>query len=201
MVLILFDSGRSGTPNQRRFITTIRSTPDSRRGRQNWPSTEPEATYNIIAPAPTAPNVQLLTRHHCRCPSKTVQATANDLETVKRYGGADSGWLGDRYAAALRKTSFSCSSRRARRFMSRNSTESLMVLPGQWRSSVSAWWSQLRRQASEIQKSFAVWLMGQSQLSLAVQARQQSRKEVLQPGEALLQDCKAARRRLIRRCR
>src|SRR4029450_769053 len=45
----------------------------------------------------------------------------------------------DRYAAARRSTSFSCSNNRFRRRSSRNSADSLVVLPGLVPSSMSAW--------------------------------------------------------------
>src|SRR6185503_6018089 len=45
----------------------------------------------------------------------------------------------DRYAAARRSTSFSCSNNRFRRRRSRNSADSLVVLPGLVPASMSAW--------------------------------------------------------------
>src|SRR5215217_1550020 len=45
----------------------------------------------------------------------------------------------DKYAAARRSTSFSCSNNRFRRRSSRNSADSLVVLPGLLPASMSAW--------------------------------------------------------------
>jgi len=61
----------------------------------------------------------------------------------------------DKYAAARRRTSFSCSNNRLRRFSSRNSADSAAVRPGRAPSSTSAACSQLRRGDSVIPKSLA----------------------------------------------
>lgn len=62
----------------------------------------------------------------------------------------------DRYAAARRSTSFSCSSRRMRFFASRNSAWSAQVSPGRRPSSTSACLIQFDKDPSEIPKSFAI---------------------------------------------
>ena len=57
----------------------------------------------------------------------------------------------DRYAASRRRTSFSCSSSRLRRFSSRSSADSDDVTPGRTPSSTSAACSQFRRHDSDPQ--------------------------------------------------
>src|SRR5699024_1883256 len=62
----------------------------------------------------------------------------------------------DRYAAARRRTSFSCSSRRLRRRISRSSADSSLVLPGLLPASISAWRSHLLMVPSWTAKSLAI---------------------------------------------
>lgn len=64
------------------------------------------------------------------------------------------------YAAARRRTSFSCSSKRIRLFASRSCLRSSSLSPGRWPSSISAFFIQLNRDASETPKSFATYDSG-----------------------------------------
>src|SRR5699024_697928 len=63
----------------------------------------------------------------------------------------------DRYAAARRRTSFSCSSRRLRRRISRSSADSSLMLPGLLPASMSAWRIHLLMVPSWTPKSLAIW--------------------------------------------
>jgi hypothetical protein len=65
-----------------------------------------------------------------------------------------------KYAAALRKISFSCSSSRVRLRSSRSSSDSLAVTPGRSPSSTSAAFNQRRKHDSVIPKSLATCAIG-----------------------------------------
>ena len=75
----------------------------------------------------------------------------------EHYFGSDAC---DRYTAALLRISFSCPGSRMRFFASRSSDASALVRPGVTPSSMSGTFSQHCRHNSEIQKSFAIQLMG-----------------------------------------
>src|SRR5699024_1840209 len=79
--------------------------------------------------------------------------------THERVEPFDGRFACDRYAAARRRTSFSCSSRRVRRRSSRSSADSSVVLPGLLPASISAWRIHLLMVPSWTPKSFAIWAM------------------------------------------
>src|SRR5699024_1730396 len=107
-----------------------------------------------------------------RCFQPPVVGLAGELQNPARHRNGDSvgGELShervepfdgrfacDRYAAARRRTSFSCSSRRVRRRSSRSSVDSSVVLPGLLPASISAWRTHLVMVASWTPKSLAIW--------------------------------------------
>src|SRR5690606_1690052 len=105
----------------------------------------------VLLPA----QIQDPTRHRHRYPDRVLLHGQLTDEREHHFGGR---FACERYAAARRRTSFSCSSNRIRRLASRSSTDSCRPGSGLPPPSRSALASQFVRQVSEIPKSEATCL-------------------------------------------